>query len=72
MIALVRSAMTREGSVLLLERRGIMTKMMVMISRINLLDGCDDHEAVCDVGAATVLVDANIHVSCVGAAAAIG
>ena len=49
-----------------------MTKMMVMISRINLLDGCDDHEAVCDVGAATVLVDANIHVSCVGAAAAIG
>ena len=49
-----------------------MTKTMVMISRINLLDGCNDHEAVHDVGAATVLVDANIHVSRVGAAAAIG
>jgi hypothetical protein len=62
--------MTREGGVMLLERRGIMTKTMVMISRIILLDGCDDHEAVRDVGAATVLLDAYIHVVRVAAAAA--
>ncbi len=39
--------------------------------RIHLLDGCDDHESVRVVGAATVLVP-NVHVARVGAAAAIG
>ncbi len=69
-IAVVGSAVTRGGGVLLLEVTSYNDERHGH-DRVHLLDGCDDHDAALDVGAATLLVT-YVHVARVCAAAAIG